>query len=192
MHRILFTLSCCLLWFGCKNSEPFSCDLNPLTIDIASLTQPSSCDAQDASVVFTVSGGLEPYNYTLNTGSTFITSTSGSFDNLFPGYLSVIVRDKNKCSSVLEFELLNELPSGTSYINDIAPILNAHCNLSGCHNGDLGGNRDWTKISAIQAKLNNFQRVLSLDKMPPAPNPKLAASDVSKILCWISDGGLNN
>lgn len=192
MRRIVLFITSFLFILGCKDNEPFSCDQNPITIEIVSLSPPTMCDYQDAAVEFAVSGGEGPYDYLLNTGSTIISQKSGLFTSLFPGYLSITVRDNNRCTSTLEFQILNEVPTGISYANDIRPILDAHCNLSGCHNGDLGADRDWTKISAIQAKLNNFQRVLTLRKMPPDPNPKLVIGDVSAILCWIADGGLNN
>lgn len=187
---ILFLLSNYLL--GCKEETTNPCELTEITIEIASIVPPSRCDGQDAQVVFAVSGGNEPYRFVLNTGSTVVSQNSGSFKDLFPGFLQITVLDQNNCSSKLEFEILNETPTGISYSGDITPILQVHCNVSGCHNGDLGADRDWRSITAIQNKLNNFQRVLSQNKMPPPPNALLSSQQVSTILCWIADGGLNN
>lgn len=113
------------------------------------------------------------------------------FSNLFPGLLKISATS-GSCTVTREFELRLTTQSGVSYQNDIKLILNARCNLSLCHDGSLGADRDWRSLEAIRKKLNNFQRILSLNKMPPPPNDPLNGDQVLKILCWIADGALDN
>lgn len=182
-----------LLYSGCKeDSEVNPCENTSLVIEFSSIVLPTSCDTRDAEIQVSAVGGNGPYVYFLNTGSRVIRNNTGFFKDLFPGVLEIRVNDSNNCTSTLEFEIRNEAISGVSYINDIIPILDTNCNLSGCHNGDLGTDRDWRTLEAIRGKLNNFQRILWEKKMPPAPNALLNNQDLSKILCWIADGAQNN
>jgi hypothetical protein len=198
MNKILWKL--CLICFAiilsCSDEpEPEAvetCTPGKITQSLTNLVGPSSCFSQDVSFTISASGGTEPYRYEVNTGSITLSQSSAIYTNLFPGKMSITVRDKLNCSSVTEFNTQLIGTSTISYQTHIVPILNANCNLSGCHNGDLGTARDWRSLSAIQQKLNNFQRILALKKMPPPPNALLSQEQTNNILCWIAYGAPDN
>ena len=81
-----------------------------------------------------------------------------------------------------------------SFTNDIEPILENSCNLSGCHNaGSFNG--DYTTYSGVKEKVDNGSfknRVLDLKDMPAPPVDPLNEEQLEKISCWLEDGAPNN
>jgi hypothetical protein len=172
--------------------EEETCTPDKIKISVANVKLVSNCNGQDGSFTVLATEGTAPYSYSVFSGFTNVTNTTGLFSDLFPGKLKVTVKDKNSCSSVLEVNTELTGTSPISFKNDITPILKSNCTLSGCHNGDLDATRDWRSLAAIQKKLNNFQLILSLRKMPPPPNAQLSAEETNKILCWIAYGAPDN
>jgi len=185
-------LSIIFVLIGCSKDDVGPTDCSTINIVLQSSKPPTGCDKSNGSVTFSVINGSAPFSYSLNTGSTTVKQTTPTFNNIFPGNLEITVADKNGCEQQLQFELRLPTLSGIKYSTQIKPILSADCNLATCHDGSLGSDRDWRSLGIIKTKLNNFQRVLSLKKMPPAPNAPLSDNDVSMILCWIADGAPDN
>src|SRR5688572_27362043 len=94
-----------------------------------------------------------------------------------------------------------------SFKNDIQPIFDASCNQSGCHDGN-SYDPDLTAANAYDAIINTacidttnpagsllYVRLIlpTTDKkfMPKGAGP-LSATDITKILNWIKQGGQNN
>lgn len=179
------------LLLRCGKDEPKP-DCNTLAVALATATPPSTCSANNGSLTFSVTGGTAPYRFELNTGSTLIKQNSSSFNGQFAGKFELTVTDANACTTISSFELRLPVASGAKFSTDVKPILDKSCNIATCHDGSLGADRDWRNLSAIKKKLNNFQRILLLKKMPPPPNALLPDADVEKILCWIADGAPEN
>ena len=181
-----------ILLSRCANEDIGTCTPDKIKLSVINETGPSSCSTQDISFTITATGGTEPYTYEVNTGQTTLTQGGSSFSRLFPGKVRILVRDKFNCTATLDWDTTLDGPPPVSFKDHVAPILSANCNLSGCHNGSLGADRDWTSVSAIQLKLNHFQRILTLQKMPPPPNRLLNKEELDKVLCWIAHGAPNN
>lgn len=84
-----------------------------------------------------------------------------------------------------------------SYSATIAPIISTNCSTSsGCH-GAGSVNGDYTVYSGLFAKVTNNSlnnRVVVVKDMATFPilSTPLSSADISKIDCWIKQGGLNN
>ncbi|MCX6204794.1 MAG: hypothetical protein NTZ19_00895 [Bacteroidetes bacterium] len=69
---------------------------NPISININSQTNPSTCGGTNGSISVTASGGAGNFKYSLNSGST---QQSGAFNNLVAGVYIINVTDINNCSN---------------------------------------------------------------------------------------------
>jgi hypothetical protein len=77
----------------------------------------------------------------------------------------------------------------TSWQNDILPIIENSCAISGCHDGI--SRRDWTQYDevkkyAAQAKLRTQNRSM------PFEGPPLTHEQINVIACWVDAGAPNN
>lgn len=99
--------------------------------------------------------------------------------------------------------------NAVSFSNDIIPIFNANCNISGCHNtiDDAGrvnldpanayatvtepGKGYVVKNNANYSLLYS-QLLVGANNHMPNNGRQLDACDIQKIYCWINQGGLNN
>lgn len=82
-----------------------------------------------------------------------------------------------------------------SFQNDVKPIINSSCALSGCHNGDNGADKNWTVFTNFQGKRANVKDRIT--RPPGTPGHMPAAGSITNvqiqtIVCWVDQGGLNN
>lgn len=95
-----------------------------------------------------------------------------------------------------DFPTYNCPDNEVSYLEDIKPILQSKCAISGCHNGSLGADRDWTNFAVFQenAQHGNVKNFVVNRIMPPAtsPNGGLSQDQINAIACWIDDDAPNN
>ncbi len=95
---------------------------NPVTIsDNGAMTvsinedRPSSCSGTaDAAITITPSGGLTPYSYTVNDGTTTKTQSSGTFVGLNSGPINIEVTDSSGCTVKLKYDISEPLPLSAS------------------------------------------------------------------------------
>lgn len=84
-----------------------------------------------------------------------------------------------------------------SYQNDIVPVVNSSCALSGCH-VDGFSNGDFTTYAGLKEKADGGQlnsRVVLTRNMPPSNStgPKsLTEAQILAFECWIKDGAPDN
>ncbi len=77
------------------------------------------------------------------------------------------------------------------YSEDIKPLVNKNCALSGCHNA--GADLDWTVYDKLKVRADNGKiktRVIDQGSMPPSG--KLPQSELDMIQCWLDAGAPNN
>jgi hypothetical protein len=83
-----------------------------------------------------------------------------------------------------------------SFNDDIKDkIIAVKCAIPGCHNGDLGPDRDWTNFSKFQEHAQEAKRRLTLspfahDKMPRTGS--LTYEQIKTIVCWVEQGAKDN
>lgn len=78
------------------------------------------------------------------------------------------------------------------YSTDVTPILQAKCNLAGCHNAASGAGgtvlETYTQVAAKKTRI--YQRCIVEKSMPPGT--PLSPAEVASIKCWIDAGAPNN
>ena len=85
-----------------------------------------------------------------------------------------------------------------SYVNDIIPIINSHCAITGdggCHNGGNGDDLNWTKLANLQNHASNLKIRVTLPPTDPAHMPRIGTLDLDQIqtlVCWVEQGAKNN
>ncbi|MBV6644425.1 MAG: SprB repeat-containing protein [Cyclobacteriaceae bacterium] len=138
------------------------------------------CSADDGVITATASGGDGAYEYSLNGGAF---GTSSQFDGLGAGTYEVAVRDGNGCSTTSIRAKI-----GVSLNDDIVPIINANCALSGCH---LNAR---SPLLTSNAQIINFSDRIksrtSAGTMPPSGS--LPADQVQLIASWVDCGSQDN
>ncbi len=85
-----------------------------------------------------------------------------------------------------------------SYVNDVIPIINTHCAITGdggCHNGGNGDDLNWTVLSNLQNHAANLKIRVTLAPSDPAHMPrigKLELDQIQTLVCWVEQGAKNN
>ena len=83
----------------------------------------------------------------------------------------------------------------SKYAESIAPLIQSHCALSGCHNGDSLSVGNFNNYTEVKLRVDNGQfkaRVLDSKTMPPLSKPSLTTEEYNKFKCWVDGGALNN
>lgn len=77
---------------------------------------------------------------------------------------------------------------GTSWINNIRPIMTESCALTGCHDGSIQVDlRVYATAKSYAPKMKEFTQ----DRSMPFDG-SLEQSKIDLIACWVDDGALNN
>lgn len=100
-----------------SNDDPKPADCSTLLLEVpaANLIPPSACASADGSIKAQASGGVEPYQYSVDGGTVF--QASAEFKNLAAGTYSITVKDANNCSTTLENVTLTN-PGTTLRVNE--------------------------------------------------------------------------
>lgn len=81
-----------------------------------------------------------------------------------------------------------------SYKDDISGIIAASCAISGCHVAGFSSG-DWSEYQEVSDNAGSIKnRAIDQKNMPPANSsaPKLTASQLELLSCWIAGGAENN
>lgn len=158
-------------------------DVNDVAIETQ--IEASGCQTANGTIAVSASGGKEPYMYSLDGGAM---QTDNIFTELAVGDYTALVTDGDGCQTSVTVSLL----SGVSYNENIIPIINANCAISGCHDGSSAALPDWTDLTTVQANAADIKTRTSEGTMPPAGRPDLKVEEIQAIACWVDDGALNN
>ena len=94
------------------------------------------------------------------------------------------------------------VPTNVSFKNDILPILNQHCNTTGCHDATPSHAPSLVEANAYNALIlgqyvntvdpasSKFYKEVEAGSMPPSG--ALGINQQMLILGWITDGALDN
>jgi hypothetical protein len=118
---------------GCKSlTVPVSLTAPEALIFDPKVTQDVSCnDGDDGSITVSgVSGGTEPYLYSINGGSSY--QNVDAFDNLIAGDYQIIVKDDNGCKSPV-VPLTVSQPTALT----VTPEVTNHVSCNGGHDGEI-------------------------------------------------------
>jgi hypothetical protein len=114
--------------------------------------------------------------------------TDNNFSGLEAGDYTALVTDDDGCQASVTVSVL----SGVSYNDNIVPIINTHCAISGCHNGSNAALANWTDLATVQTNADNIKTRTTNGTMPPAGRPDMQTAEIQAIACWVDDGALNN
>jgi hypothetical protein len=173
---------------GCTKSLQVEITSPTSTLDATTLiTRNSQCNPPNGSVTITGNGGKSPYLYLLGIGGF---SGNNTFSNLKEGIYNIIVKDADECQKLISVTVPRS-NTGTSYLNDIKPIITAACALPLCHDAAQGA-RNWTTYDNVKSNASNIKTRTSNKSMPIGTGPKLTQDQINLIACWVDDGAANN
>ncbi len=152
----------------------------------ASATPDNQCSTDNGSITLTPSGGKPPYTFQFGTGPV---GTVNSFSSLQFGSYTIVVRDAESCPRIVNV-LVPRGDTGTSFANDIKPILDTKCTFAGCHNGDNGASRNWTVFDNVKNNAANIKKRTADKTMPK--DGTLTEEQINLIGCWVDDGAKSN
>ncbi|HMG89422.1 MAG TPA: hypothetical protein VK589_05170 [Chryseolinea sp.] len=150
----------------------------------ADITADNSCLGSNGSVTVDVTAGNPPYTYKLGNGSF---SDVNTFSGLSTGNHSISVMDNNGCSVTLSLTVPRGL-SGISWENQIKPIMENSCALSGCHNGS--SRPDLRKFENAKFYAKSIKSKTQDRSMPR--EGALTQQQIDLIACWVDDGAQQN
>ena len=92
-----------------------------------------------------------------------------------------------------EFYNINDECSelGTSFQNDIQPIISTNCAISGCHVTGTGL-PPWQTYNQISARAEDIAIRITIDMPPSVSGKSLTATEIAQIQCWAEAGTPNN
>jgi hypothetical protein len=160
---------------GCEvTTEVVLASSSTLKATSTPLTNDTDCFSDNGSFKLTASLGNPPYQFQFQQSS-FKKSTTG---------------DTTDCTTSVNVLVASD--TGIKYSTTIKTIIEAKCSIIGCHNGDLGGARDWRTYNLVKTNAANIKGRTTKKEMPPAEAPQLTAEQISQIACWVDDGAQNN
>jgi hypothetical protein len=161
--------------------------IDPLTAE-AVIVSDTECLDNVGSIDLHAAGGTPPYQYKLGTGAF---GDVAQFNNLAPGNYSVAVKDGGNCIFV-KGVTVGRGDSQTSLVNDVKPIIETKCAITGCHSGSQAPN--FTLSTNIISNAGRIKTLTQSGQMPPSNSSAggLTAAQKALIECWVDDGAKDN
>jgi len=110
----------------------------------------------------------------------------------FNGHVKVHLSPMALATVVAAGDIGGNSGARVSFASDVKPLLDANCQVSGCHgsNGGIPSFETYDNISANAAKIKNRT---GNGTMPPSSSDKsLTTEQVQLIADWVDDGAMNN
>ena len=145
----------------------------------------TSCLSGNGSATVEVVSINPPYTYKLGAGNF---SSENSFTGLASGSHTITVQDGNNCMVILSINV-PQGTTGTSWANDIRPIMEKNCTMSGCHNG-VSRSNDFREYNSAKAHAKSIKSKTQDKSMPF--DGSLTQNEIDLIACWVDDGALQN
>lgn len=166
---------------GCEGELTVTiANLNGVNITSVESTS-SGCGSTGGTITVTASGGTPPYQYKIGSGSF---QESETFSGLGRGSYSITVSDATECETTTS----RDIESGVSFAQQIKPIIDASCAVSGCHNGTQAP--DLRVLSNVQAFAPEVKALTGSRTMPAEGT--ISQSQIDLIACWVDDGAKDN
>ena len=194
--------------YACSSSDdgsnpPPGVDCNATGPSISSLTPTATdCGQDNGSIAVAGTGGTNPLQVSIDPEPLDFDFANNTYTNLEPGTYTIEITDADNCSAS-ETAVVAIEGGGVSYMNDIDPIIQANCILSGCHDGSNPAAPNFTNFAVFQTEARDMSALgvrikIKTNDMPrdPANNtvPGTPLSDADKVLlfCWIDEGAQDN
>ena len=144
-------------------------------------TTDSGCGSENGGITIVADLGVEPYVYSVDGNSQDL----NSFAQLSGGKHGLVVTDAVNCQ-VLD---TITIPSGVSFTQSIAGIVESKCAISLCHVSDAGL-PDFTIFAEFQSRALGVKTRTQSGDMPRTGS--LSQEEKDLIACWVDDGALDN
>ncbi|ALW86792.1 hypothetical protein AUC43_17920 [Hymenobacter sedentarius] len=95
-----------------------------ITLTLSNLAN-ATCSASNGTATLTATGGTAPFTYTLTSGATVISNTTGIFSGLAAGTYQVLVTDARGCTATCAAIQINSTPAITSLTS--TQLVNVNC-----------------------------------------------------------------
>ena len=146
----------------------------------------SECGNSTGSVTVMASGGDGNFTYSIDGGDE---QSQNSFENIANGSHSVSVSDGEGCSATKSVTVF----SNVSWMENIMPIFDVNCTISGCHNGDNENIPNFSVFATVQSFAGAIKINTGDGTMPRAGSGLTLTQDqIDLIACWVDDGAPNN
>lgn len=179
--QLVFTI---FIFQACNDSgEDVDPDKNAPTISVNGIIA-SIIGQSNGMIIVSATGGLSPYTFSID-GTSF--QNSGTFSNLGPNDYTVMVKDKNnltdtKLITIREVQVI-------FYANQIRPIIDGNCQISGCH-GSNSSIPSWATYNDVKAKADRV-KVRTGDKSMPRGG-SITDEEIALIADWVDQGAPEN
>ncbi|MFZ6011709.1 MAG: hypothetical protein ACOYXT_15305 [Bacteroidota bacterium] len=147
-------------------------------------TPDALCLDSDGTVNINVQETNGPYSFAIDNGAF---TSNASFSHVSAGKHFVSIQDKDGCV-VISPVTIPRGNTGTSWQNDILPIMVSSCATSGCHDGI--SRLDWRVYSEVK-KYADVIKEKTQDRSMPFNGP-LPQNKIDLIACWVDDGAPEN
>jgi len=174
----LFVLNSC----SKSDEDPEPC-LNDLLVSVDNV-KASVEGKSTGEIMVSATGGTGSFMFSID-GTNF--QSSGTFSNLEANDYTVVVKDANECTDS-ELATVAEIPE-VFYANEIRPIIDANCQVSGCH-GSNGNIPTFATYNDVFAKAERI-KVRTGDKTMPR-NGSITDGQIKLIADWVDQGAPNN
>lgn len=173
---------------GCKKSIDVVIDAANSTLNANVVISPrTQCLSPNGSVTISGTGGTPPYAFLFGTGGF---GTTNSFTGLREGNYNAIIKDALDCQKNLGI-VISRQNTGVSFANQVKPIIDTHCAISGCHVAGAT-NPNFSQLTNIQTSSSRIKTRTGNRSMPIGNGGSLTQSQIDLIACWVDDGALNN
>ncbi|HPH85133.1 MAG TPA: SprB repeat-containing protein [Ferruginibacter sp.] len=177
---------------GCTASATFivsaaSCP----TITIAATTNVSSGPtATDGSISATANGGIAPYTYSINSGTTF--QSSGDFSNLTAGSYTIIAKDANGCLGTSGTIVVASSPCPVITINSLVTGTDKCSNNTGTISVTASGSNGFTySINGGSFQASNVFNALATGNYLITANDVNGCTGTNNVTMPIGNPGTN-
>lgn len=143
------------------------------------------CLGNDGAVTIDITEGNPPYQFSIDDGPF---GEANTFSELSHGEHRIDVKDVDDCVISLNVSVPRG-QTGVSWSNDIKPIMETYCAVSGCHNGTSRSN-DFRKYNTVKFYSKSIRSKTQDGSMPF--DGELTQNQIDIIACWIDDGLPNN
>lgn len=181
----IFLFSLLLLSLSCSKTEDINICNGSLELQVVDVFDAVE-NQPIGQIVVDATGGVKPYMYSIDGGSF---SENNQFINLSTGSYTLMVKDANECTAVEEVFVSQQLI--VSYSNEIVPILETNCMISGCHCD--GNSLCFDTYENVKANALGIRDRTTARAMPPSYSGKtLTDNEITDIANWVYQGTQNN
>jgi hypothetical protein len=154
------------------------------SVDFAT-TPDTDCVTGNGVVEVTVNENTGPYQYAIDGGGF---TAANRLENLRHGDHVLTIADAAGCGVQTSVNIPRGV-TGVSWQNDIRPIMQTACAITGCHNG-ISRNNDWRIYAQVKTNAAEIRKRTQNKSMPF--DTEMSQASIDLIACWVDEGAQEN